>query len=515
MGAAALVAVLLALPAPQAGVAAVSVSDLPTDTTGAAPAVALRRDGDVVRLTLEEAVLIALQRNLGLAVERYNRAQAEYRIFQNLGIYDLLGNVDLERLHTEQARTSQLQPGNIDRTRYNLGLAQLLPTGGTVSFGGEVVIVETDLEFDQPKSYSPSPVVRFVQPLLRNLGRLATDYQIRISRLNNDISRENFELLVATTIQQVENAYWTLVEAQEQLKVSEESLSLARELDEMNRVRVDVGTLAPLELVQSEAGIATREEEIIRARGALGDAMDDLRQLLDLSEGDLWSVALEPETDPETEARSIDLEQAIATALENRPELASQRLTVDLGRLDAAFQRNQRRPRLDLTATYGYNGGAPRFSDALEQVSNLDFPEWFLALNFAYPLQNRSARALVTIADLEVEKATARLDELELQVLTEVRTAARGVETAAQQIAAARASRRLAERNLEAERKRYENGMSTSFQILEIQEDLTAARSREVAAITAYRRALVEYYRAVGTLLEEKGVTLAGTDEEG
>jgi outer membrane protein TolC len=145
-------------------------------------------------------------------------------------------------------------------------------------------------------------------------------------------------------------------------------------------------------------------------------------------------------------------------------------------------------------------------------VGQIDFPSWSTGLAFSFPLQNRAARASKVIADLDLGRTQVELDELGTVVRTEVRTAARGVETAAKTIEAAKASRILQERNLDAERKRYENGMSTSFQITRIQDDLTQARSREVSAIVNYRRALTEYYRATGRLLAQQGIQLI--DEE-
>jgi outer membrane protein TolC len=281
-------------------------------------------------------------------------------------------------------------------------------------------------------------------------------------------------------------------------------------------------------MVQSEVGIATREEEIIRNQAAVGDAADRLRRLLNVEQGEVWEAEIVPATDPAMERITIDVPQALSTALAERPELERQRLTVRTEEIDTQYFRSQQRPRLDLNASYGYGGtggvqiverhpvtGAPLatlpggYGDALDQITALDFPEWTFGLTFAFPLQNRTARAQTTIAQLETERARAALEDLEQLVRTEVRTAARAVDTAAKQIDSARVSRQLAEKNLDAERKRYENGMSTSFQVLEIQEDLTAARSREVSAVAAYRRALTEYHRATGRLLEATGVEIA------
>jgi outer membrane protein TolC len=208
--------------------------------------------------------------------------------------------------------------------------------------------------------------------------------------------------------------------------------------------------------------------------------------------------------------------------MKERPELRNQALQQDLRALDLAFYRNQKLPRLDVTARYGYNGiggdvhdpstgaliASGGASDAIRQLKDRDFDGWRIQLDFAYPLQNRTARARYAIADVSLEQGKTQMTQLQETVRTEVRRAVRGVRTAAQEIESATASTGLAEKNLDAERKRYENGLSTSFQVLQIQEDLTAARSRQVAAIAGYRRAVAEYYRATGRLLEAEGVEL-------
>src|SRR6185295_9930913 len=294
---------------------------------------------------------------------------------------------------------------------------------------------------------------------------------------------------------------------------AQQSLGLARELHERNRIQVEVGTMAPLEIVQSEAAIASREEDIIRATANIGDAEDVLRQLLNLPAGELWEKAILPTTAPETEKISINVDEAIRTAIAERPELRTEELRLAQAQVDASFARNQLKPSLDLTVNYGASGVGLAFNNALDQVTGLDFRGWLAQLVFAYPLQNRAARAQSASANLDVERLQTELDQQKTTIATEVRRAARAVETAAKQIDAARISREFQEKNLDAEKKRYENGMSTSFQITQIQEDVTQARSNEVTAKITYRTALAEYYRAIGRLLEQHDVGIDDPEE--
>lgn len=486
-----------------------------------------------VLLTLDEAVETALRQNLGLSIQRYTRERARLGVQQTLGIYDLLAAATLSAQDTETPTISEFESSQENIQRLNASVEQLLPVGGRVTVGWTNLRRENNNPFSRLNpGYNSGINFNFNQPLLRDFGRLATERSLILARNRSQASREEFERQVTLTVQQVINAYWNLVGARRQLNVAEESLGLARELHDRNKIQVEVGTMAPLELVQSEAAIAEREEGIITAQGLLGDAEDQLRRLLDLPEGELWSTEIRPVTDPAIQHTPIDVEAAIQTAFAERPELHTQQLDIEQARVEAEFARNQERPTLDLNVSYGFSGAGGDvtirdedtgeiidvipggYGDAFNQITGLDFPGWTAQLTFGFPIQNRGARAARAIADVDLDRAETALEDLRKGIVTEVRAAARQVETAAKQIDAAKASRMFQERNLEAERKRYENGMSTSFQITQIQEDVTEARRREVFAINNYRRVLADFQRTTGRLLEEEGVTIADEEPE-
>lgn len=494
----------------------------------------LRIQDGTLRLTLDEARELALSRNLALVVERYRHEESQLRLWQNEGIYDPNLTLDLSTFDETQPSVSFLDGADVQTSEgqtWNLGMSRLFSTGGSGSVAFNNRRSESNSRFaNLNPSYRVDFDLTLSQPLLRDRGKDATNRFLRIARTNLDISLENFESQVVATLQAVEDAYWNLVEAQAQLGVADESLALAKQLHEQNRVRVDVGTLAPLELVQSEAGIASREEQIIRARALVGDSEDVLRQLMNLEDANLWDLPLVLETDAERDEVAIDLEDAIATAMAERPELRSKRLSQGDLSADVDYFRKQQLPRLDFRVTYGVNGLGGDLSetdfftgelireqpggyqDAIDQAAEGDFDGWSAALNLVYPVFNRNAKAAYALAETGFERGEMELADLELAVTTEVRRLARFVDTARQALESARVSRRLEEKNLEAEQKRYQNGMSTSFQVLQIQEDLTEARSREVAAITGYRKALVLYYRAIGRLTEESGIEIVGPE---
>lgn len=490
----------------------------------------LRVQGDEIHLTLDEAVELALTRNLSLRTQRISREQARLGIDQAMGIYDfnLLAALSTSQVESPSATNLDGAPvQNQKRTSLSVGGSQLFPTGGFASIEIPNGRFETNSSFSLLNpSFSSGLDLSYTQPLLRGFGRSATNYGIEVARVGSDISQQLFVAEVIGTIQNVENAYWNLVAARYALVVAEESRTLAAELHSNNKVRVDVGTLAPLELVQSEAQIAIREEDIIRARGVVGDAEDLLFFFLNIDQGEAWSKTIVPDTEASIEHPQVDLGESIRTALAARPEILSQQLRLKSLALDQSFLAQETRPRLDLRATYGLSGlggdvvlrnpdGTVNstvpggWNDAFNQVTGFDFPGWSVGLELGIPLQNRSARARRLIADLAVEAGNLTASQLELRVTTEVRAAVRGLETSRQQLESAKVSTRLAEKNLDAERKKYDNGLSTAYQILQVQDDLTSARYRQVAAVTGYRRALVEYYRATGGLLASSNVTIA------
>lgn len=485
--------------------------------------------GETFEVSLEDAILRALQHNVSLAVERYQRSGSLLGIDEAQGLYDLNLTSDVSTRSDTRPPSSLLENASIitsDTDSWNFGLEQAAPWGGGANLTFNNSKTTSSNENVQP---NPQFVVGlfagYRQPLLRNFGRQVTERNIVVARSNAEINREQFRQQVETVVRQVSDVYWDLVEAKALLGVSEESLALARDLHRMNRIQVEVGTMAPLEMVQSEVGVATREEEIIRRNQAVGDAEDQIRRLVNLQQGDLWDIPLAPTTDPKIEHQPIDVKAAVKTAFEKRADVIQKELANRTVGLDAAVARNQAKPRLDVTAGYGFNAVAGTldvtapdgtnifsetdYGDALDSVIDGEFDGWSITFNFAMPLQNRAAKARAAKADLLVNQAELELRDLKDGVLLDVRRAARAVESAAKAIESANISSKLAGKNLEAEQKRYENGLSTSFRVLEIQEDLSAAQSREVTAVLSYRKALTAFYLLTGQLLDVQKVRLA------
>jgi outer membrane protein TolC len=477
------------------------------------PALDIRNNA--IQLSVDRAVEIALQRNLAIVIQRYTRVQQRLAIIEALGLYDLNATVDAIADNINAPAATKVEASQSESQELNFGLTQRTPQGGQFSVGWRNSRSANDNpESKLPSFYNSGVTFAFTQPLLRNFGRYGNERNIIVAQINSQLSRQDFELQVTNITQQVVNAYWNLVNAREQLGVAQQSLQLARDLHARNKIQVEVGTLPPLDLTQSDAAIATREAGIIRATSAVGDAEDELRRLLNLPAGPLWATGIVPTSDPQTAERvTVNVDEALRIAIAQRPELRSQEIQLAQARRDAEYFRGQLKPTLDLNVNYGYRGLDPGLGGAFNQITALNFRNWTAQLNFAYPIQNRTARAQSASANIAVDRIQALYDQQRLVIETEVRRAARAVDTAFKSIEAAHRAREFQDKNLDAEKKKYENGLSTAFQITQIQDQLTQARSDEVTATVNYRTALAEYYRSVGRLLDQQGVALDDPDE--
>ena len=486
-----------------------------------------------VRLSLEEAVALAVANNQDLDVSVNTAESSRYVLFSNMGIFDPLAEASIVRSHTETPATSDLVGAVVstrDSTSFSSRVTQLAPTGGTFSlgFGVDRESQNSSFFFVNP-SYTSGLTFSFNQPLLRDFGRATTTWLIRSARNSRDATYQNFVRSVQGTVNAVEQAYWDLVYALQNLEVKKESRSLSAELNRITRIKIDVGSLAPIDIVQTEVGIATAEQEIIIAEGLIGDAQDRLKRLLNFDPS-RWNAAIIPTDALRAEQPGVAVDEGLKRALVERPEILATQYAVDNERIRYEYWRNQTRPGLDLVGSYGFAGlgGTTTLrddqgnvisrtrggvDDSLQQLIDRDFKNWSIGLNFSYPILNRRAKGQRGAALYSWEAQKANLGAVEQNVMIEVRAAARAIETAQRSTVAAQKARELAERNLDAERKKFENGMTTSFQVLQITNDLSAARTIELQSLAVYRKALSSYHYAVADILEWKGIRIEDLPE--
>jgi outer membrane protein len=484
-----------------------------------------------IPLSLDQAIGLALANNQDLNVT-VNAAEAtRFSLFQNQGIFDPLVSAVVSRSHTEDPATSALSGAAVNTTDSTDGRAQvsqLAPTGGvfTLGFTANKTTNNSSFNIVNP-SYRSGLTLSMNHPLLRNFGPRTTMWLIHIARNTRDSSYQDFLRSVQATVNAVEQSYWDLVYALQNLEVKKESLRIAQDLNRITRIKIDVGSLAPIEITQTEVGIATAEQDIITAEGLIGDSQDRLTRLLNVDPVRWSATPIVPTDQVRGEDVKIQLEEGTKTALARRPEIVSLAYFVDSDRIRYDYYRNQVLPGLNLTASYGNPGiggtthdpdtgailSTGNFGDAFQQVIDRNFKNWSVGLNFSYPILNRAARGAYGAAKYVWESDKARLTTTQQNVVVEVRGAARAIDTARRSIAAASKGRELAEKNLDAVKKKYDNGMSTSFEVTQIQRDLSAARTTELQALTIYRKALAAYHFATADILDWKGVQVEGLPE--
>ena len=478
-----------------------------------------------VPLTLAQAVAIAVANNQDQYVTVNAAESFEYLIVQNKGIYDPLINAAVNRSHAEIPAASQLTGGIFDDTTFSSGVTQFTPLGGTFSLGFNGVRETTNNPFANVNpSYSSGILLSMSQPLLRNFGTLPSNWLIRIAHNQRDSAYQTLVRTVQGTVNSVEQAYWDLVYAVQNLEVRRESLRIAQELNRITKIKIDVGSLAPIDITQTEVGIATAEQDIIISEGLIGDAQDRLKRLLNFVDAPHVNVAIIPTDRLSTEQVKIQLDEGTQTALRRRPEVLQIAYTAASDLLRYQYYRNQTLPALNLVGSYGHRGLAgvitdpntgqiitdTDFSQAFRDVLDRRAKSWAIGLNFSYPILNRSAKGAAGVARYTWEADRAQMSVVEQNVIVEVRAAARAIDTAQRSIVAATKGRELAERNLDAEKKKFDNGMSTTFQVNQIQRDLSAARTFEQQALAVYRKAVAQYHFAIADTLEWKGIRVEG-----
>jgi outer membrane protein TolC len=472
-----------------------------------------------MRLTADDAVRMALENNLGIQAERLSPEINTYNVAQARAAYAPTLFSNFNTRSSTQPPSSFITGGSAILTsesiRQDGGIQQLVPWGGgryTLSLDGSKVTTSAiDSRFNP--QLSSNLTAQYVQPLLRNFRFDSVRQQIAQSRNNQVIADIGLREQVTLTTQAVRNAYYDLIGAIEGQKVAQQSLDLAQQSLKNNQTRVEVGTMAQIDLIEAEAEVAANEENLINAEARIKTIEDQLRTLImNSSQADFWSTRIEPADAPALTPIAVDVEGAIANALANRTDIARLRKQLDNVDVSIRFAENQRLPGLDLTADYNVIGvagtqfvfgpGFPppvesqsqrAFSDALRDVFGQDFRTWRVALNFNYPIGTSAAEAGLAAGRIQRQQGTTSLRELELQVATAVRDAARQVETNLRRVEATRKARDRAEQRLAAQEKRMTVGLSTTFELVQAQRDLARQRQQEVNAMIDYNRSIIAF----------------------
>jgi outer membrane protein TolC len=498
------------------------------------PVAAQRRQ---MQLSLREATAFALQANLDIRIAGLDPLIREAQVTEEKGIFDVEGQAALTAFDDGLLKTSNtfrnktrvdglVGQDTTEEQRLSVGIAQLTPFGGTYELEVSEARQETQSQVlaraprimtedseggrgaQNPEFFEGALELRVSQPLLRDFGSFVTKNQIFIAQNNLAIAEEDFRRQIIASTSAVQQTYWDLVFRRQDLLVRQQQLALTERLLAQVRRQVEVGTLAPIEVVQAETDIARVKEQIIAAENAERDTEDRLKRLMQFGlSGEFADVELLPTDTPTYAAPTLNQEAEIAQALAQRHDLAQAKLALENQHITLLFNKNQALPTLDLQGSLRFNG----IDDELTGFQQFDpgRRRWEVGLVFRHPLANRAAKSRVEQSRLAIRQQLLRIQDLEERIMEEVRTAVRSVLASSQLVQASRATRRLAEKQLEAEEKKLRVGLSTVFFVLQFQQDLADERSTEIRALTAYLQALIRLEEVKNTLLQSYSILVS------
>lgn len=494
---------LLALPAPAAQV--------------------VQASAPVRRLSVDDAVKLALEQNLGIRIERINPQIQDLTIAQTRSSWAPTLTTNIISGSTDSPVTSAFAGGqnlvNDGRFETSFGVQQLLPTGANYSVSWDSTRTTTTNFFNNFNPQLRSNLsLNVSQPLLRNWKIDNVRQQLQINERVREITDVNVRATVTQTMRNVKNAYWDLAFALNNLAAQRQSFDLARRLLADNEKRVQIGTMAPIDIIEAQAEVARNQEAVIVAEAAIKQAEDRLRALiLDPDTPDFWTVTLEPTDTAPFAVSDLNIDTAVQRATANRSEVLQAKNGLQQNDITIQYLRNQVLPEVNASASYGLvgvggtqfeplnfaqlGGGIPvrnvlsarGFNSVLGDVFTNAYPAWTFGVQIGYPLGTSTSEANLAKARLQHSQAQTQLRNTELQIATQVRDAGRQVQTNRQRVETSRVARELAERRLEAEEKKLAAGIQTTFFVFQAQRDLAQARTNEVKAILDYNKSLVDF----------------------
>jgi len=475
------------------------------------------------KLTLQGAIETSLKNNLQVQIATESRDFTRAGLLLEQGAFDWNLTSSLSLSKTKDATRGQNFPGGPFTSSESTAFNRNLSIGSTKNFGwggnlnlsyapfyrfskGTAVNNGVETPYGTSNPYDGSFTATYTQSLLKGFGRDVTESRLIVARKSAQAADFSFQKAIIDLVASTETLYWDVVFAQRNLGNKQQALALAQKQLKENQIRVQVGTLAPIEVTSSEASVAQREQDIIAAEAQLLNAKDALiRALYPSTER---PAGLELSDAPSVKPLAMDEATAEKQALANRLELKSARLDVESKQVLETAARNRTLPQLDAYATYNGNAASQIASEGLTAV-NKDltkgaYPGYTVGLQFAMPLQNRAAKGNQAQARANRRQSELSLHDLELGITLEVRQAFRNVDASAKGVAAAEKTRIFREKDLDAEQKKFENGMSTNFLVLSKQNDLDLAKSNELQSQITYAKAVTAMEKALGHLLEAR-----------
>jgi outer membrane protein TolC len=489
---------------------------------------------DARPISLSWCIDVALSRNLDLRIEHLITDAAGYNLAGAYGAYSPIFTVGGQHAYASD-------PGDFDARKFNdyypvdlntdtlgTGLNGQLPMG--LSYGLNVTTIERDARTDfnsdpsnavyfadgirQTNNYFAETGLTLRQHLLKDFWIDAARQTLLMRRKELGMSQQALRFQVMRTVLAVEVSYYDLIAAREMIKVREKAVELKQQLVDETRRRVEVGDLPPLDSEQAEtqlenaltALIGAREDYMVRENGLKRLLTDDFKEWADYD--------LQPTEALLALPAEINRSESFQRAMKNRPDLLEARLAIERSAVVVKFQYNQLFPNLDLVGHYGGVGVNADYNQALDQAFNFSNPQYFYGVVLSFPLSNATERGKYHASKAAKQIAELQLKKAEQEVLVQIADCVNRVQSRFSQVSSTRKARSFAEAALAAEQKKLQNGLSTSFFVLQLQETLTAAQTAELRALTDYNQTLAQLAFAEGSTLAKHHLALEGIESE-
>jgi len=484
---------------------------------------ALIPSDSVITLTMRDAVMQTLEQNLDIQVSRHTRdvrltdivfEQAQFDpTVQLSGRYERRVSPLNRPVFGFGGVTLGTEPDNFDQndTAFNVGYSQRLLTGASydLTFDTNRNSVAGTTGFLFNPSYASNLSFNLTQPLLRNLGPTVNTTLITVARNAAAVEQLFLTQQVLSVIAQVEQTYWELVFARENLKVAHATLKATEELWASNRQKVKAGVLAEVEALQAQASMASRIEQILLAQQTVEDQEDQLRRLLSQSEWNLTQTTpLIPLDQPSQHRSEFVLQTQIDHALEHRPDVLQATKNVNSSQVQRHFAKNQLLPDLSFQGGLGLSGLGNDPGNSWDRMISTDFYNMGGGLVLSYPLGNRAAESRHQRRTLETYQQQASLLRVRQQIIVDVKEALRQVSTNYKRIRTNQTARRLSDKQLKAEQERLQLGLSTTRLVLEFQRDFRIVQGRELRAILDYNQSLSRLRLVTASTLDHYNIEI-------
>lgn len=483
----------------------------------AGAAVAQTNTLSVRPLSLQDCFAAALQNNYDVRIERFNPQVSQFNLSAAYGGYDPSFSLGGQHQYNNSgayfdSSGALVIPTENRENNFSSSLGGLTPWGMTYDLTGNIYqqhltknLFTNNFSGDSSGS---SVGLNVTQPLLKDFWIDANRLQIKVAKNQLKSSEQALRGQVITTVTAVENSYYELIYSLESVKVQQDALNLAQTQLDQDRRRVEVGSLAPLDVQQDEAQVAQRRADLIAAENLLSVSQNTLKNLLTDSYSQWHGVAIEPSENLEAVRQLFDVQDSWSKGMESRPDLRQAKLSLETQGIQLKYYRNQLYPQVDLVGSYGFNGNGNEYNDSFQQMNDGSRPFYSYGGQLTIPLSNTKARNQLKAGKATEKQLLLKLKQLEQNVMVEIDNAVKQAQSAWESVGATKQARIYAEAALDAEQKKYAVGKSTTFTVLQLQNNLTSARSQEIRALTDYNKALANLAAAEGTTLQRRNLEI-------